>query len=296
MMPKCSVIIPTYNRAPIIKRAIESVLLQTYQDWELLIVDDCSTDNTQQMIHTEFDDERIKYYKLEVNKGNAGARNKGVEIAKGEYIAFLDSDDEYTPGYLTRALNCISQEENDVDFLWSGTRTIALNGNSVDSIWIPSKESFPNQFLYELHVGIGRGFLIKRKCFADLKFDERLRTAVDTDFLIRLKQSFNYTILKDIVVNIYSQPGSVRSDFSEKKKSYDIIIEKHKEIINNDAFLQYKWYYKLFWLSLYDNDKLLARKAFKKIFYKDLKPLLLLSIFLVFSTQRAISIHRKFSQ
>lgn len=294
-MPRCSIIIPTYNRAPIIKRAIKSVLLQTYQDWELIIVDDCSTDNTREMIQTEFDDARIKYYKLEVNKGNAGARNKGVEIANGEYIAFLDSDDEYTPGYLTKALKRITQEGNDVDFLWSGTRTIALNGNSIDSIWIPSKESFPNQFLYELHVGIGRGFLIKKECFAKLKFDEELRTAVDTDFLIRLKQSFNYTILKDIVVNIYSQPGSVRSDFSEKKKSYNIIINKHKNIIDNDAFLKFKWYYKLFWLSLYDNDKVLARKALKKIFYKDLKPILLLFIFSVFSTEKAISIHRKFS-
>lgn len=159
-----SIIIPTYNRAPILTRAVNSVLRQTYENWELIIVDDCSTDNTEEVIKKEFDDKRINYYKLDVNKGNAGARNKGVEKATGEYIAFLDSDDEYFPDYLTLAYTKLTTTP-ETSFLWSGTKTVDINGSSSDSIWIPRRESFANQFLYELHVGIGRGFLIKKNVF-----------------------------------------------------------------------------------------------------------------------------------
>lgn len=271
------------------------MLKQTYENWELIIVDDCSTDNTEKLINKEFDDKRINYHKLDVNKGNAGARNKGVEKATGEYIAFLDSDDEYHSDYLIKALECLIKAKDDASFLWSGTRTISLNGESKDSIWVPSKESFSNQFLYELHVGIGRGFLLKKECFSHLKFDERLRTAVDTDFLIRLKQKYNYTILKEIVLTIHSQVGSVRSNYYEKKKSYNIIIEKHEEIINNDKTLKFKWYYKLLWLALYDNDNELASKSLKQLKGYGIKPKVLFMVFTMFPTKIAIKLHRLLS-
>jgi len=93
--PKVSVIIPTYNRAHLIGRAIQSVLNQTYQDFELIVVDDGSTDNTNEVIK-EFSqkDKRILYIKHDKNKGGSAARNTGIKAARGEYIAFQDSDDE----------------------------------------------------------------------------------------------------------------------------------------------------------------------------------------------------------
>ena len=95
---KVSVIIPTYNRAYLISRAINSVLNQTYQDFEIIIVDDGSTDNTEEVIK-EFQekDERIKYIRHKNNKGEAAARNTGIKAAKNEYISFQDSDDESFP-------------------------------------------------------------------------------------------------------------------------------------------------------------------------------------------------------
>src|SRR5690606_27013976 len=157
-------------------------------------------------------------------------------------------------------------------FLWAGTRTVAIDKSTSDSIWVPSKQKHPNQFLFELHVGIGRGFLIKKECFENIKFDEILRTSVDTDFLIRLCQKFNYTILEEVLLNIHTQPGSVRSYHGEKKKSYKIIINKHKKIIENDNYLRSKFYYKLFWLSLYDGDNKLALHAYKKLPFMKFKP------------------------
>ena len=289
-----TVITPTYNRGHLISKAIESVLNQTYVNWEYIIVDDASIDNTQEIVES-FEDDRIKFIGCKENGGNAVARNVGVNAAQGKYIAFLDSDDEYHPDYLEKALKTLSTAGKGTSFLWSGTKTVAVDGSYSEFIWIPKTEKTPDQFLYELHVGIGRGFLIRKECFNDLKFDENLRTAVDTDFLIRLRQNYNYTVLEDIVVTINSQEGSVRTNYSEKKKSYNIIIEKHKDAIDKNKFLRFKWYYKLFWLSLYDGDKGLARKAFKKIIFSSIKPSFLFFLFSVFKREKAISLHKKLS-
>ena len=98
-----SVIIPTYNREKLIKRSIESVLAQTYADLECIVVDDGSTDNTQSVVEA-IPDHRVKYVKLPEGKGANAARNFGVSIAKGEYIAFQDSDDLWDPEKLERQL------------------------------------------------------------------------------------------------------------------------------------------------------------------------------------------------
>lgn len=89
-----SIIMPSYNTAKYISAAIESILNQTYENWELIIVDDCSTDNTDEIL-TEYakKDSRIRYYKNEKNSGAAVARNRALRQAKGKWVAFLDSDD-----------------------------------------------------------------------------------------------------------------------------------------------------------------------------------------------------------
>src|SRR5690348_1065740 len=102
--PVVSVILPTYNRASLISRAIRSVLNQTFTDWELLIVDDGSTDATEQLIRSRSADSRIRYMKLPQNVGMCNARNHGIALARGEFIAFLDSDDEWLPTKLEKQL------------------------------------------------------------------------------------------------------------------------------------------------------------------------------------------------
>ena len=88
-----SIIMPSWNTARFIEESIKSVLAQTYKNWELLIVDDCSTDDTDEKVKPFTADERVKYFKLEQNGGAALARNFALRKAEGEWIAFLDSDD-----------------------------------------------------------------------------------------------------------------------------------------------------------------------------------------------------------
>lgn len=108
-----SIIMPTYNCAPYIASTIKSVLAQTYSNWELLIVDDCSADNTETIV-SAFDDLRIFYFKNEVNMGAASSRNFALRQAKGKWVAFLDSDDLWMPDKLEKQLAFMS--ENHYDF------------------------------------------------------------------------------------------------------------------------------------------------------------------------------------
>jgi glycosyltransferase involved in cell wall biosynthesis len=103
-MPSVSIIIPTYNRAHMLLKAIQSVLNQTYQDFEVIMVDDGSTNNTEEVVRN-LRDERIQYFQHEKNRGVAVSRNTGIQVANSKYIAFLDSDDEWFPTKLEKQVN-----------------------------------------------------------------------------------------------------------------------------------------------------------------------------------------------
>lgn len=111
--PLVSIVMPAYNSETFIHEAIQSVLNQTYQNWELLIVDDCSTDNTIQIIDS-FEDDRIHVFGLKENSGAAVARNYAIDRAQGDYMAFLDSDDLWHPEKLERQLTFMI--ERNIDF------------------------------------------------------------------------------------------------------------------------------------------------------------------------------------
>lgn len=110
-----SIIMPAYNCGDFIGITLDSVINQSYKNWEVIVVDDCSTDNTADVVQEYIKkDNRIKYHKLEKNSGAAVARNKAVDLAAGKYMAFLDSDDVWFPEKLTKQIGFM--EENDYGF------------------------------------------------------------------------------------------------------------------------------------------------------------------------------------
>lgn len=121
-----SVIMPSYNTAPYIKETIQSVLDQTYTNWELIIVDDCSTDNTEEVLAT-INDSRIRYFKNEKNSGAVVSRNKALREAKGQWIAFLDSDDLWMPEKLEKQINFM--KKNGYSFSYTNYEEIDVDGN-----------------------------------------------------------------------------------------------------------------------------------------------------------------------
>lgn len=126
-----SIITPVYNSDKYIGETIKSVLQQTHQNWEMLIVDDCSIDNTEQVVKT-FGDERIFYYKMESNQGAAVARNKALEKSKGTFIAFLDADDMWKPEKLSKQLDFMIR--NDYGFTFTSYEIIKSKKNKVVSV------------------------------------------------------------------------------------------------------------------------------------------------------------------
>lgn len=291
-----SIITPTYNRAKLINRAIESVLNQSYNDWELLIIDDASTDSTEDLVKNIWDP-RIKYFKLENNLGNAGARNFGVKKSLGDYIVFLDSDDFMEPNCLQIFKDLIT-ESSDTKFAFGNHQVYnEKEGTTKESVWKPD----PNKtFLEELKIGTGCGILIKKECFNEVGyFDERLRIAVDTDWLIRLNQKIPFKYIPKILVTVIKhEEERVRNNKNELIKSYEIIVDKQKDIIFNDKNLILKFLYKLQWLNYHQGNikkgNSYARKILlHKIF--DLKSISSVLLFNIFPAGRAKKLHIRLS-
>lgn len=122
-----SIVMPSYNTGPFIEESIKSVIGQTYQDWELLIVDDCSTDHTDEVIEAYLSDIRIKYLKNEKNSGAAVSRNKALKEAKGKWIAFLDSDDLWMNDKLEKQVSFM--EMYGYHFSYTNYSEIDVDGN-----------------------------------------------------------------------------------------------------------------------------------------------------------------------
>lgn len=126
-----SVIMPSYNTGKFIKQSIESVINQTYRNWELIIVDDCSTDDTDEVV-SSFKDERIRYLKNKINSGAAISRNRALREAKGRWIAFLDSDDLWMPNKLEKQIAFM--QDNKYFFSYTSYGEIDAVGNNLGRI------------------------------------------------------------------------------------------------------------------------------------------------------------------
>lgn len=138
---------PSYNTSKYIVETIQSVLAQTYKDWELLIVDDCSTDNTDEIVEPFLADKRIHYLKNEKNSGAAVSRNRALREAKGRWIAFLDSDDLWMPEKLERQISFM--EKNGYAFSYTNYEEIDVNGN-ITGVYVtgPKKITKAGMFNY----------------------------------------------------------------------------------------------------------------------------------------------------
>jgi glycosyltransferase involved in cell wall biosynthesis len=140
-MPIVTVITPSYNSSAFIGVTIESVLTQSFTDLEMIIVDDCSTDNSVEFIESYAKkDSRVKLIKLAENSGAAIARNTAIKAANGRYIAFLDSDDLWSENKLEYQLKYM--QENDIAFSYAAYNKIDDNGNFIGRVGVPEKVSY----------------------------------------------------------------------------------------------------------------------------------------------------------
>ena len=149
-MPKISVVIPTHNRASFLKKAIESVLRQSYTNLEVIIVDDNSTDNTKEVVNS-YKDKRIKYIVHDKNKGGAVARNTGIIASTGDIVAFLDDDDEWLPEKIKKQME-LFESKPFVDLIYTAFYLIDSITPSVASfaLLLASSRLSPHVFINSL--------------------------------------------------------------------------------------------------------------------------------------------------
>lgn len=193
-----SIITPVYNAEEFIVQTIESVKSQTYKDWELLLIDDCSTDSSAELIKSFIDcDSRIKYIKLNKNSGAAVTRNTGLSVAQGRYIAFLDSDDIWKPQKLERQMKLL--KERQVGFVFTSYRYIMQDGSPMSKVARAPEKIDYNGLLKNTIIGCST-VLIDKHIIGDFRM-ANVRRGQDTATWLQLlkKTDFAYGIYEDLV-------------------------------------------------------------------------------------------------
>ena len=198
--PMFSIVIPTYNRKTELLTAINSVLAQTYQNFEIVVVDDGSSDGTKEAIDA-LNNGRINYVKHQNRSGANAARNTGIKAAKGNYISFLDSDDLFLENKLERLNEEISKFPTEVIFISSHKR---VKSDKVSFFHHATKTLTPPEFMRMLHYYVidpsTSGLTIKRSILSDNKqFDIALRRIQDRELLLRLCHDHGCVLLGDVL-------------------------------------------------------------------------------------------------
>ncbi|ELZ98097.1 glycosyl transferase family protein [Haloferax mucosum ATCC BAA-1512] len=220
-MPTVSVIIPTYNRADVLSRAIDSALDQTLSDVEVIVIDDASGDETDAVVES-YDDPRVTYLAHETNRGGSAARNTGIEVATGEYIALLDSDDEWAPTKLERQVETIERRGDEWVAAYCGTTLI--DDGEASRTWERLKsfvgrhgttegkeggEKLIRDILMEdLHTSAGSTLVVESDVVERIDgFDESFDRYQDTEFLIRVLKRGKLAYVDEPLLRRYPSGG-----------------------------------------------------------------------------------------
>jgi glycosyltransferase involved in cell wall biosynthesis len=236
--PTISVITPTFNRAHTLPRAIDSVLKQTYQDWELIIVDDGSTDSTK-AVAAATKDPRISYFYKE-NGGPSQARNYGINHAKGKWIMYLDSDDELLPECMATMLEWLNTHPKAVFAIPRSTRTLELYENGKLTKSVDDSGDTPPEFtiedIFDRNAGFSpNGFMHLRQRYNEgIRWDEDLGLMEDWELMLSIGAKYPDGFLYvPIVLQRYTQRfGSdnlvSKAQYGSWAGAFEYIYEKHK--------------------------------------------------------------------
>jgi len=243
-MIEVSVIIPAYNQDKFIEETLKSVLAQTYKNFECIIVDDGSTDDTKAVAGKYIDRDKIKYFYQE-NKGLAGARNTGLKLAKGKYIHFLDSDDLICNYFLEHMVGKLNHHK-DIDVLSCAWVLIDEAGRRISSKIGPAKsdnylQDLILQNLFPVHAVMARRDIIDS---AGL-FSESLSALEDWDMWLRIAMNgCRFDVLDEVVVRYRRQKESMTLDISRMIKNLHLFLNNLCE--RNLEFKKYKKYTYIF--------------------------------------------------
>jgi hypothetical protein len=210
-VPAVSVIVPTFNRGALLGQTLESLRAQTHRDFEVIVVDDGSTDNTRDVVQSF--DQRFRYVH-QSNRGRSNARNNALGLAQGRYIAFLDSDDLFMPDKLEIQVRCLEERE-DVGWVYSSTRNIDEQGKPTGygyeasaSGWIHAEVTF---FL-PLTVILSTVMVRRQVMEAVGGFDENMNRFEDTDMWRRISRKYKALAIPEPLIDFREHSGNTMED------------------------------------------------------------------------------------
>jgi len=243
MNPKVSVIIPTYNRANLLPRAINSVLSQTFQDFELIVVDDASIDNTKEVVENfQKKDKRIRYIQRKNSGGGpTKAINAGLKVAQGEYISFLEDDDEWLPEKTEKQLELFRKsKKKNLGFVGCNVLIIDEKLKTTKTYNLPKYKD--NVFLKKLLVGSKFFFnfsilIVKKEVVSEVGFlDENLKIAADQDIYLRIAQkySFDFVPVPLIKFHIHGSNLSRKPNYNKEMSEWLYMLEKYRDLYKNN--------------------------------------------------------------
>lgn len=240
--PLVSVIMPTYNHEIFIGKAIESVLNQTYQNFELIIIDNFSNDNTEGIV-ASYKDDRVKYIKFRNYGIIAASRNHGIKHAKGEYIAFLDSDDMWLTEKLEKGIKVL-ESSNDTGMVYTRFRTI--EDDTISERIFPKKRTYKDGYIFESLYA--RPFIacssviVKRAAFNNVglfNVDINMVAIEDTDLWLKIALEYKVKCTDDSPLLLYRiQPQGISHGYLKKMRRSLVIKKRFKNQAGNYLFFK----------------------------------------------------------
>lgn len=274
-----SVIIPTYKRKlEVVKKAIDSVMMQTYQNIEIIVVDDNEKNYHESTIIKKhiamIDSKKIKYIDYGENRGANYARNIGIEASSGEYIAFLDDDDEWLPEKIMLQVEKISDNLDDnIGMIYCPYNFIILDKNN-KIIKEKTHKKLEKGYIFdkliqENFIGSTSCVLIKKECFNMVgKFNVDMPASQDYELYLRISKNYNIDYISEPMLNYYIHGNERISNNPQKKLDALLkILEIYKEeYIGNRTALNYKYLNLAYCYALKKNDKLKTQYYIKAVF------------------------------
>ena len=248
--PLVSVVLPTHNRAHLLPRSIQSVLDQSFTDFEIIIVDDGSVDDTERVVKS-FQDIRIRYLKLDENRGGSFARNVGIRASLGRYVAFQDSDDEWLQGKLEEQVTQMRLADVTVGTVYTAfERIYGLERVCVPTASTTNKNGWILKELLCHNFITTPAVLIKRECFDNCGFfDENLPRLQDWDLFIRISMSYKYLLIDKVYVLEYHQPDSISANWTFYMQSLNYILNKYQILFSSYNKITAAHYYYLSYIN-----------------------------------------------
>ena len=240
--PFFSVVIPTHNRAEMLKDAIRSVLGQTFQEFEMLVVDDYSTDHTQEAV-ASFNDPRIIYIMNDRGAGGAGTRNAAIFRAKGEWVAFLDDDDMWLPQKLSLLHTKILENDGSAGVIYTGAVSYDFGKKCELEPRVPEKEGWlHSDLLYKNYIGTFSAVAIRTDLLLNVGgLDENFTALQDMELYTRIARLTSVAFIQTNLSYIrVANPDRITFSTKKKLESSILYFEKNRAFIRQDPKLRHK--------------------------------------------------------